>query len=172
MFKPIIKLPDKRLRTPCQQVTFITARTVVDDLIATLRVASGYGLAAPQIGVMVAVAIVNTKPNKDPIVLINPVIIESSPEKEIQEEGCLSIPGYWLPVERAARVTVSSISLLSGQACRFALSGLTARCAQHEIDHLNGVLITDRFKQLAEADSEAVQKQHMKRYREFEKVYR
>lgn len=105
------------------------------------------GLAAPQIGVMLRVIILNDRPGQivhpSYPVLINPEIVGVGRETETADEGCLSIPGVWLPVERARVVTVRAIDL-TGRLTEFTYKGKIARAAQHEIDHLDGVTIIDR----------------------------
>ena len=110
-------------------------RGLIDDLIQTMVARKGMGLAAPQIGVSLRVAVISTP--EASLVLVNPEVVRIGRERSTQDEGCLSLPGVLIPVERANRITVRS----EGQA--YNLSGLTARVAQHELDHLDGKLITD-----------------------------
>jgi peptide deformylase len=99
----------------------------------------GIGLAAPQIGISIAFFIYELDDDKG--VIINPRIIEKN-GKEIGEEGCLSVPGVFAPVERAESIVISAINL-KGKKITLSVSGLKARVFQHETDHLNGILFTD-----------------------------
>ena len=119
-------------------------RRLVDDLFETMRAAKGVGLAANQIGVAQRVAVVDVgEEHPPPLVLINPAIVERSAETEIGEEGCLSIPEIFGDVERPMRVVVEALDR-DGQRYRAEVGGYKARAVQHEIDHLDGVLILDR----------------------------
>lgn len=110
------------------------------DMEDTVRHADGLGLAAPQIGISLQVCIVRLGERMVP--LINPEIIGKSQEKESAEEGCLSLPDIWIQVERPAGITVRYVDTKGAEQER-ALQGMDARVVQHEIDHLNGVLIVD-----------------------------
>jgi len=105
--------------------------------------APGIGLAAPQIGVLKRVIVYDLEDEGRPIALCNPAIVEYGDEREVDEEGCLSFPGISVDVERAVTVVCEAISL-SGRPVRIEAEGLHARLLQHEIDHLDGVLIIDR----------------------------
>jgi peptide deformylase len=119
----------------------------------------GIGLAAPQIGILKRVIVYDLDDEKPSLVaLLNPEIVQSSDELEIEDEGCLSFPGVSIPIERAAFVVCDALTL-SGKPVRIEAEGLHARLLQHEIDHLDGVLIIDRAT--AEERKEA-----LKRYRE------
>ena len=129
------------LRTETVPVSVITEdlRKLVEDMFDTMRAAQGIGLAAPQVGRLERVAIVDIE--NDPIVLINPEII-SETGKERAEEGCLSIPDIYGDVDRAARVTVRATDL-EGNLFEREATELLARAFQHEIDHLHGNLFID-----------------------------
>lgn len=129
------------LREETRPITTITddLRRLVDDMFVTMRAAQGIGLAAPQVGRLERVAIVDV--DNDPIVLINPEIIAES-GSERAEEGCLSIPDIYGDVDRAARVTVRATDL-EGNTFERESSDLLARAFQHEIDHLHGKLFID-----------------------------
>jgi peptide deformylase len=129
------------LRTETNPVTAITddLRRLVDDMFETMRAAQGIGLAAPQVGRLERVAVVDV--DNDPIVLINPEIIGES-GSERAEEGCLSIPDIYGDVDRAARVTIRATDL-EGKSFEREASELLARAFQHEIDHLHGKLFID-----------------------------
>jgi len=115
------------------------------DMWATMYAARGVGLAAPQIGLNVRVAVIDVRPDDKPqrLTLINPEIL--SKEGELQEEeGCLSIPGLYAPVKRSARVRIRAMDQ-HGRSYEVAGQGLLARAFQHEIDHLDGKLFIDRL---------------------------
>jgi peptide deformylase len=135
------------LRRPAREVETIDAevRTLVRDMFETMYEAEGIGLAAPQVGVSRRVIVVDVREKGvDPFPLVNPRLVEESPEREKLEEGCLSIPGVSAPVERAVRVVVEGLDL-EGRPVRLEAEGLLGRCLLHEIDHLDGVLFIDRL---------------------------
>jgi len=120
-------------------------RTLVDDLLETMRAAHGVGLAANQVGVARRVAVVDVgDDDPPPLVLINPVIVERDDEVETAEEGCLSIPEIYGDVERSARIVVEALDR-AGQSYRATATGYKARAIQHEIDHLDGILFLDHL---------------------------
>jgi len=120
-------------------------RELVDDLFETMYAARGVGLAANQVGVARRVAVVDVGTDvPDPLVLINPEIVEQSDATDIAEEGCLSIPEVFGDVERPLRVVVSALDK-DGAPYRREATGYQARAIQHEIDHLDGVLFLDHL---------------------------
>lgn len=120
-------------------------RRLVDDLFETMHAAKGVGLAANQVGVAQRVAVVDVgKEAPPPLVLINPRIVQSSDVLEIAEEGCLSIPDIYGEVERHLTLTLEALGR-DGRPYRVELSGFKARAAQHEIDHLDGILFLDHL---------------------------
>jgi len=120
-------------------------RELVDDLFETMYAAKGVGLAANQVGVARRVAVVDVgKENPDPLVLINPVIVEQSDDTAIEEEGCLSIPEIFGDVERPLRVVIEAMDR-HGAPFRLESVAYQARAIQHEIDHLDGVLFLDHL---------------------------
>lgn len=150
--RPILIIPDKKLRTKSAVVSKITPdlRKLVEDMFETMYEAPGIGLAAIQIGVakrIVTMDIAKKEGEKEPRVFINPEIIWSSEEKSTYEEGCLSIPEIHEDVDRPARVKVKFLDL-DGKAHEEEADGLYATCIQHEIDHLNGVLFIDHISKL------------------------
>ncbi len=146
--RPILIHPDPRLKTVCKPVEGITddIRRLADDMLETMYDAPGIGLAAPQVGVMSRLLVMDCVKEEDapprPMVLINPEVLWSSDERTVYEEGCLSIPEQYADVERPAEVTVRWTGL-DGQVQEERFSGLWATCVQHEIDHLNGKLFID-----------------------------
>ncbi len=139
---PIRKLPDPVLRAKAKRVRFIdrSISKLVDDMVETMHDASGVGLAAPQVGVSLRVAVIQV-PEQELRVLINPEMVRRSGELEA-EEGCLSIPGYKAWVTRSECVVVKAQDL-QGKDYRVKADGLLARALQHELDHLNGTLYVD-----------------------------
>lgn len=144
----IKKYPDKILK---QKAAFIESidrdiQCLINDMIETMYAARGVGLAANQVGVLKRLCVIDTsiREEKNPlIVLVNPVIIENEGVEEA-EEGCLSVPGYIPTIKRAAKVSVKGLNR-EGKPIEIEATGLLARALQHEIDHLNGLLIIDRI---------------------------
>lgn len=146
--REIVKFGDEILRKKCRPVTNFDERlsSLLDDLVETLEKSDGVGLAAPQIGILRRVAVVNVRDKRGTIELVNPEIVW---EKGLQvgNEGCLSAPNEWCEVERPNRVTVKAFDRSGNE---FTINGteLLARALCHEIDHLDGILFTDRVKPL------------------------
>ena len=150
--RPIIQLPDKRLRLPSEPVVKIDGevKKLVADMFETMYEAPGVGLAAIQVGVpkrVVTIDATRGEEEKQPIALINPEIVWSSDEKAVLEEGCLSIPEFTDEVERPAKVKARFLDL-DGRTIEVEAEGLFARVLQHEIDHTNGVLFIDHLSKL------------------------
>jgi peptide deformylase len=154
---PIVSIPDKILRQKTRPVTRFDAdlQRLIDNMIETLREANGVGLAAPQIGQPIQLAVILTLPEEDDegneiedtrelFVIINPEIFWRSKETTKGIEGCLSIPGYLGEVERHESVRVRGLDR-HGRKLRLRLYDWTARIFQHEIDHLNGELYIDKL---------------------------
>ena len=138
----IVKMGDDVLRKVCRPVEKITPRiqTLLDDMIETMRDADGCGLAAPQVGILRRIAVVEVEPGK-PIELINPKIVAYAGEQQ-EQEGCLSIPGRWGITKRPRHVTVRATDR-NGNLFEVSGSDLLARALCHEIDHLDGKLFID-----------------------------
>ncbi len=137
---PVLRQKAAAIRTVDEEV-----RRLVEDLFDTMHAAKGVGLAANQIGAARRVAVVDVgEEDPPPLVLINPVIVERSAERETAEEGCLSIPEIFGDVTRAARVVVEALDR-DGRTFRAEAHGYKARAIQHEIDHLDGVLFLDHL---------------------------
>lgn len=138
----IVKIGDPVLRTVCRPVENITPRTLqlLDDMIETMRAADGVGLAAPQVGVLRRIVVIET-PEEGLIELINPKIIAFAGEQR-SEEGCLSIPGKFGVTIRPMHVTVRALNR-KGESIEVNGSGLLAKAFCHEIDHLDGKLYID-----------------------------
>ena len=138
----IVKIGDPVLRSVCRPVEKITPRTIqlIDDMIETMRAADGVGLAAPQVGVLRRIVVIET-PDEGLIELINPKIIAYAGEQR-SEEGCLSIPGKYGLTVRPMYVTVRALNR-KGETIEINGSGLLAKAFCHEIDHLDGKLHID-----------------------------
>ena len=150
--RPLIILPDPRLRQRCEPVAAITdeVRGLARDMLDTMYDAPGVGLAAVQIGVPKRIVTIDTSKSeteRKPLVLINPEVVWASEVKRVYEEGCLSIPEYYEEVERPDRVRFRYTNL-DGNMVEQEADGLFATCVQHEIDHLNGVLFIDHLSRL------------------------
>ncbi len=145
----ILKFPDPRLRNHAKPVKEVddAIRRLADDMLETMYQAPGIGLAATQVGVAKQLIVVDISEEKNqPLVLINPEVVEAEGEEE-REEGCLSVPGFYEKVKRAGRVRVRALDR-DGQPLDLDLDGLLAVCVQHEIDHLHGKLFVDYLSRL------------------------
>jgi peptide deformylase len=143
----IVKYPDKRLHTPAERVQEVDRdiRRLIDDMAETMYFASGVGLAANQVGVFKRVAVIDVsypQGESNLIVLVNPDIIEKT-GATYSEEGCLSFPGVRVDIERASHIKIRALNR-DGDVFELNTDGLLSTALQHEIDHLNGVLIIDR----------------------------
>ncbi len=142
----IKKYPEKILKQKAAYIETIDddIQRLIDDMIETMNAARGVGLAANQVGVLKRLCVIDTREEKSPlIVFINPVILEKEGIEE-SEEGCLSVPGYLPVIKRAAKVSVKGLNR-EGKPIEIEATGLLARALQHEIDHLDGILIIDRI---------------------------
>ncbi len=161
----ILHFPDPRLRTvasPVEQVDD-TLRTLVDNMLETMYAAPGIGLAATQVNVHQRLIVIDISEEKNqPLVLINPELLETEGVEEM-DEGCLSVPGFYESVQRAERIRVRAQDR-QGEAFEMAADGLLAVCIQHEIDHLDGKLFVDYLSQLKRSrirkKLEKLQRQH------------
>jgi len=138
----IKKYPDPILREKCEEVKEVNEeiKKLVDDMIETMEKNDGAGLAAPQVGVLKRVIVVETE--KGPVGFVNPKIVKKSKETVIEEEGCLSFPGLWLKIKRWKGVDIEA---LDGDGKKVKAENLLASILQHEIDHLDGILYIDRI---------------------------
>jgi peptide deformylase len=149
---PILIAPHPSLKTRARPVTPADADTVRDlvpRMFAAMYDAPGIGLAAPQVGVGLRLAVIDLMPRdkSEPMVLINPTIVAASKEMAVREEGCLSLPNMYADVERPAAVTVRYQDE-AGVQHQVEADGLLAACLQHELDHLDGVLFVDHLSAL------------------------
>ncbi|MCZ2127791.1 MAG: peptide deformylase [Anaerolineales bacterium] len=167
--KNIVHLPEPILRKKAKAVTEFNKelQTLIDDMFETMREAPGVGLAAPQIDLPLRLAVVEyladeeapededseNPPKKKQYILINPEIVHASEEKVLGVEGCLSIPGILGEVERHEAIQVKGLNR-HGKPVKFKVKGWTARIFQHEMDHLDGVLFTDKAVRVWQAKEE------------------
>ncbi len=148
----IVKVGDEVLREKTEKVTVFdnSLKILIDAMFETMEEAEGVGLAGPQVGVLKSLFVIEIPGDNIKKAFINPVIVETSAEKTVNEEGCLSIPGQYAEVSRFSRVAVQAQDE-TGRPFTLKADGLLARAIQHEYDHLEGRLFIDR---LSEADRE------------------
>ncbi|GHF04597.1 peptide deformylase [Aliiroseovarius zhejiangensis] len=151
--KPILIHPDPRLKKVADAVPDLSddLRQLADDMLETMYDAPGIGLAAPQVGVLTRLIVMDCVRDEDeppqPVIMFNPEVILSSDELNTYEEGCLSIPEQFAEVTRPKEVSVRWVDR-DGNVQERDFDGLWATCVQHEIDHLNGKLFIDYLKPL------------------------
>ena len=149
MLRPILRLGDSILSETARPVEAITPEieTLIDDMIETMYAAPGIGLAAPQVGVALRIFVLDLLVGRDPAalhVMVNPEFVERD-GMQLEEEGCLSVPGFTSTVARPKRVVVRGLNR-HGESQTLEGTGLMARAIQHEVDHLNGCLFVDRLR--------------------------
>lgn len=149
--RELVTLPDSRLRKRSDEIIAAEfdgeLQSLIDDMFATMYHARGVGLAAPQIGINKRLSVIDVSSDKSQqLVLINPEIIAQSGQQTF-EEGCLSVPGIYERVTRAAKVTLRALDR-QGQSYELEADELLAECIQHEIDHLDGKLFIDLLSPL------------------------
>ncbi|WP_048438321.1 peptide deformylase [Caenimonas sp. SL110] len=147
---PILCFPDPKLHTVARPVASVDGRIrqLVADMLETMYDASGIGLAATQVDVHERVVVIDVSEERNaPLVLINPEITWYSPEKQMNEEGCLSVPGVYDGVERATRIKVKAMDD-QGQSREIEAEGILAVCVQHEMDHLLGKVFVEYLSPL------------------------
>ena len=184
MILPIVRYPDPVLRAKCRPVTQVTSdvHKLVEDMLETMRAANGVGLAAPQVGVDLQLAVIDVSHNPDcitylringepadmlknmPVIFLNPQI-EIGRDKETDEEGCLSFPRLRGDIRRSLDVKVT-FQTLTGESATWETDGLLARAFQHEIDHLNGILFIDRMSAAAKVGMKRKLKRLMEEWAE------
>lgn len=151
MIRPILKYGESLLHGQAQRVDAITPAIdrTIDDMIETMYAAPGIGLAAPQVGIPLRIFVVDLSIGRDPtglMVMINPEVVEID-GVQLEEEGCLSIPGFNATVVRPSRLVVKGLDRNGTEQQREG-TGLLARAFQHEMDHLDGTLFVDRLRGL------------------------
>jgi peptide deformylase len=149
MIRPILKYGDTTLHDKARPVEAITPEVerLIDDMIETMYAAPGVGLAAPQVGLSLRVFVVDISVGRDPnglIVMVNPQFVERD-GMQLEEEGCLSVPGFNATVARASKVVVKGLDRAGAEHQHEGI-GLLARAFQHEMDHLDGTLFVDRLR--------------------------
>ena len=149
---PIITIPDQVLRKKAAAVERVDAELLklAEDMLTTMYDAPGIGLAAPQVGILRRLIVMDPSRDeepKQPLIMVNPVILERGTEMREHEEGCLSIPEFTAEIERPATTRVVYIDE-SGKTQEKTLEGIWSTLVQHEIDHLNGVLFIDYLSRL------------------------
>jgi peptide deformylase len=147
--RPIVIWPDARLRQETRDVSDINddVRALYRDLVDTMYAKSGLGIAAIQIGdprrmFLVEPTLAGRDPKDDPVAFINPEVVSTSEDTDRSDEGCLSFPGVYVPVERPLKATIRATGL-DGEPFEVTGEGLMARCLLHELDHLTGKLLVD-----------------------------
>ena len=142
--RPVVKYPAEVLRKPAKPVERVTkaTRILIERMKSVMKRANGIGIAAPQLGVSERVIVIME--GRKPLTLVNPVITKSE-GIVVAEEGCLSLPGLYGDVLRSAVVEVEAKGE-DGDKLKLRMEGLAARCVQHEIDHLDGILFIDRVE--------------------------
>jgi peptide deformylase len=145
----IITAPDKRLKVQSEPVKNVDAElaALMDDMLETMYLAPGVGLAAPQVGVTKRIIVVDVgkkEEEREPVRMANPEVIWESEDWSIYEEGCLSLPEYYADVERPEQIRVKYLDETNTER-ELEAEGLLATCIQHEIDHLEGVLFVDHL---------------------------
>jgi len=138
-------LPDPILRKKAIKVAKVTPQIekLVENMVETMRDQRGVGLAANQVGVLQKIAVIETPEMEEPLVLINPEVMKTDGERQV-EEGCLSVPGYRGLVNRSETVRIKAMGL-DGKIYRLNADELLAQALEHEIDHLNGILYIDHL---------------------------
>jgi len=146
---PIVTAPDPRLKVKSARVARVDdeVRRLLDSMLETMYAAPGVGLSAIQVGVPKQIIVADAAPDGEPrapVHLVNPRIVSASDELAVYNEGCLSLPEQFAEIERPARIVVEHLDY-SGAQKRLEAEGLLARCIQHEMDHLDGVLFVDHI---------------------------
>jgi peptide deformylase len=149
---PILTAPDPKLKKISKPVDKVDGeiRKLMDDMLETMYAAPGIGLAAPQVGVLKRVLVIDIDREGEktgPLKMANPEIVDVSDEDATYEEGCLSVPEHYAEVERPAKVTVRYLDH-DNEIRTIKAEGLLATCIQHEMDHLDGILFIDRISAL------------------------
>ncbi|HZN47424.1 MAG TPA: peptide deformylase [Ramlibacter sp.] len=147
---PILTFPDPRLHTVAKPVQAVDARirALIADMLETMYGAEGIGLAATQVDVHERLIVIDTSEERNqPLVLINPEIVWASEDKQVGDEGCLSVPGIYDGVERSREVRVRALDG-EGQSREISAEGLLAVCIQHEMDHLMGKVFVEYLSPL------------------------
>jgi peptide deformylase len=169
--RKILTEPDPILRQKSQPVDKVDdlTRKLIDDMLETMYLAPGIGLAAIQIGVPKRIIVLDVSKNpekKEPMYFVNPVIVSTSKNNITYEEGCLSVPGQFAEIDRPDRCHVKYLDY-NGNYKEFKSEGLLATCIQHEIDHLEGILFIDYLSNLKKS---MIIKKLLKQKKELERI--
>ena len=162
---PILCFPDPRLHTVAAPIAAVDdrVRQIASDMLETMYEAQGIGLAATQVNVHERLVVIDVSEERNqPLILVNPEIVWTSEEMHISDEGCLSVPGIYDGVERAARVRVQSLDL-QGAAVTLEAEELLGVCIQHELDHLLGKVFVEYLSPLKRS---RIRSKMLKRQRE------
>ncbi len=145
MILEIKNYPDPVLKRRSEEVKEITPeiKELASDMMETMKSREGVGIAAPQVGELKRLIVVQME--KGPEAFVNPEILRKSKEQETMEEGCLCLPGVFLKIKRAKEAEIEALDI-NGNKIRIKTGGLPARIFQHEIDHLDGILIIDHVR--------------------------
>jgi peptide deformylase len=147
---PILTYPDPRLHTVASPVAAVDARirALITDMLETMYEANGIGLAATQVDVHERLVVIDVSEERnEPLVLVNPEIVWASEDKQVGDEGCLSVPNIYDGVERSRAVRVRALDA-DGQSREISAEGLLAVCVQHEMDHLTGKVFVEYLSPL------------------------
>ncbi len=141
----VIEVGDEVLRKKAKEVEKVDdkIRELLDDMVETMHKFNGVGLAAPQVGILKRIIVIDLYDDKGPIKLVNPVIIKEKGEQEV-EEGCLSFPNQYAKIIRPMEVKVKALNE-NGEEIKISAKGLLAQALAHEIDHLDGILFIDKI---------------------------
>lgn len=141
----VIEVGDEVLRKKAKEVEKVDdkIRELLDDMVETMHKFNGVGLAAPQVGILKRIIVIDLYDDKGPIKLVNPVIIKQKGEQEV-EEGCLSFPNQYAKIIRPMEVKVKALNE-NGEEIKISAKGLLAQALAHEIDHLDGILFIDKI---------------------------
>lgn len=145
MILPVLIMPDRRLKKRCYEVEEINEETwqLLDDLYETMQAHDGIGIAACQVGVLAQICVIQVEEEDEVLELINPRILYGTGET-LDIEGCLSLPETYGTVKRFTEITVEYYDR-EGELMEMTASGYLARCVQHEVDHLQGILFTEKM---------------------------
>jgi peptide deformylase len=147
---PILQYPDPKLHTVAKPVQAVDARikSLIADMLETMYEANGIGLAATQVDVHERLVVIDISEERNqPLVLVNPQITWASPDKQLSDEGCLSVPGIYDGVERSAAIKLNALDA-GGQQSTIEAEGILAVCIQHEMDHLLGKVFVEYLSPL------------------------
>lgn len=143
--RKVIEVGDEILRKKAKEVDIVDdkIRDLIEDMVETMHKYNGVGLAAPQVGILKRIVVIDLYDDKGPIKLVNPIIVKQKGEQEV-EEGCLSFPNQYAKIKRPMEVKVKALNE-NGDEIKISAKGLLAQALAHEIDHLDGILFVDKI---------------------------